>query len=67
MTKDEVIKQAIAIIDDWENRPLYEFKRSNLNSEYGTVSGYFASYILKADEKGCGLASIAINEQPEGS
>ena len=53
MTKDEVIEQAIAIIDEWENRPLYEFKRSNLNSEYGTVSGYFASYILKADEKGC--------------
>ena len=53
MTTDEALKQANAIIDEWENEPLYEFKRSHLNGKYGTVSGFFASYILKADEKGC--------------
>ena len=52
MTKEEVINAANKIIEEWESRPLYEFN-PGLNSEYGTVSGFFASYILKADGHGC--------------
>lgn len=52
MTKDEVLEQADKIIKEWESRPLYEFN-SGLNGEYGSVCGFFASYILKADARGC--------------
>ena len=52
MTKEETINAANKIIEEWESRPLYEFN-PGLNGVYGSVSGFFASYILKSDGNGC--------------